>query len=52
MKNIFEQGISSTERKKRKRNFLRGLLRNYMNSPIYRNKQQSKIKIKKGCECK
>jgi hypothetical protein len=53
MKNIFEKGISSTERKKRKKIFLRGLLQNYMRSPMYRNKQKKKSKIKRmGCGCK
>jgi len=48
MKDIFERGISLKERKKRKKNFLRGLLRNYMKSPTYHNKQ----KRKSGCGCK
>ena len=52
MKNIFEKGISSTERKKRKRVFLRGLLQNYIKSPVYRNKQKKRSKIKRiGCGC-
>lgn len=51
MKNIFEKGISSTERKKRKIIFLRGLLQNYMKSPVYRTKQKKKSK-RVGCDCK
>jgi len=53
MKNIFEKGISSPERKKRKRIFLRGLLQNYIKSPVYRNKQKKNPKSKIiGCGCK
>jgi hypothetical protein len=47
MKDLFERGISIKERKKRKKIFIRGLLRNYMKSPIYRKKSKN---IRCGCK--